>query len=144
MLIEGLLNRGSVGVLEQVLSFTEKRHAVLANNVSNFDTVGHKMSDLKAKAFYGELQRAAAERAHHGGILKFQSQGGLRWGRYNRLEVEPVEIRENNILFHDQNNRSVEKQMLTMSKNALRHQVVNEMLRQEYGVLATAIRGTVR
>ena len=144
MLIEGFLNRGAVGVLEQVLSFTEKRHAVLANNVSNFDTVGYKAADLEAKSFYGELRRAAAQRAHRGGVLKFQSRGGLRWGRYNRLEVEPVEVRENNILFHDQNNRFVEKQMHAMSKNALRHQVVNEMLRQEYSLLETAIRGTVR
>ena len=144
MLIEGFLNRGAVGVLEQVLSFTEQRHAVLANNVSNFDTVGYKVLDLDAKSFYGELRRASAARDGRGGALKLQSQRGLRWDRHHRLEVKPFEVRENNILFHDQNNRFVEKQMHSMSKNALRHQVVNEMLRQEYSLLGTAIRGTVR
>ena len=144
MLIEGFINRGSVGVLEQVLSFTERRQAVLANNVSNVDTVGYKVLDLEAESFYGELRRASAARDRRGGTLELQSRRGFRWDRHNRLEVKPVEVRENNILFHDQNNRFVEKQMHAMSKNALRHQVVNEMLRQQYSLLEMAIRGTMR
>ena len=39
MLIENLINRGTAPVLEKVMSFTEARHEMLVNNVTNFDTV---------------------------------------------------------------------------------------------------------
>ena len=37
MIFESLINRGSMPVLQQVMSFTEARQQVLANNISNFE-----------------------------------------------------------------------------------------------------------
>jgi len=62
MIFEGLLNRGALPVLQQVMSFTEARHEVLANNISNLDTVGYKMKDLPTDEFFRTLDDAVRRR----------------------------------------------------------------------------------
>ena len=143
MSIEGLLNRGVLPVLQQVLSFTEARHEVLANNVSNFDTVGYKAKDLPTDEFFGQLTNAVEQRKQRGAgaELQMKATSHLRWDRQGTLHAEAVEIEDNNILFHDQNNRFVEKQLSQMSQNALLHNVTVEMLRVKYNGLTTAIQG---
>ncbi len=129
-------------VLEQVMAFTEARHEVLANNISNIDTVGYKMQDLPVEEFLAALDEAIADRDRGGAsrLLRMQSTRNLHWDESGRLQAEPVEIQNNNILFHDDNNRFVEKQMSAMAKNALLHNVSAELLRSQYELLQTALR----
>jgi len=143
MLLSSLLNRGSIPVLEKVMEFTEARHEVLANNVSNFDTVGYKVKDLPADEFFAELRQAVERRANSGAgsQLELHATKHYSWDSDGKLQARPEEIEDNNILFHDENNRFVEKQMTTMSKNALLHNVAAELLRMQYEGLQTAIRG---
>ena len=142
MFLEGLLNRGSMPVLQQVMAFTQERHEVLVNNISNFDTVGHKMQDLPVEEFYEALDVAIADR-DRGGVsrpLRMRSTSNLHWDQAGRLHAEPMEIENSNILFHDGNNRFVEKQMSAMAKNALLHNVSAELLRGQYEMMRTALR----
>ena len=44
------------------------------------------------------------------------------------------------ILFHDQNNRDLERTMQHLAENTLTHNTAIEMLRNEYAMLAMAIR----
>ena len=145
MSFAGLLSRGSLPVLEQALRFTEARHQVLANNGSNFDTVGFKATDLPVAEFQAALRQAVndRDRGGAGATLRLRSTRHLKWDRDGRLEASPVELQGHNILFHDGNNRFVEKQMSEMSKNALLHNVTVELLRHQYNVLETAIRGRI-
>ena len=142
MFLEGLLNRGSMPVLQQVMAFTQERHTVLANNVSNLDTVGYKMQDLPVAEFFEALDEAIADRDRGGAgrPLRMRSTSNLHWDQVGRLQARPVEIKNNNILFHDDNNRFVEKQMSAMAKNALLHNVSAELLRGQYEMLRTALR----
>ncbi len=143
MFLESLLNRGAVPVLEQVMNFTQQRHSVLVNNISNFDTPGYKMQDLPVAEFDAALQEAVARREQKGGAgpLEMRPTRHLRWDGSGTLQAEAAELEDNNILFHDDNNRFVEKQMSEMAKNTLRHNVTVEMLRAQYNGLETAIRG---
>jgi len=141
VILEGLINRGSVAVLEQVVGFTEARHHVLVDNISNFDTVGYKVKDLPQAEFVGALTKAIDGRENAGAAarLEMRPTRHLKWDQNGKLHVQPVEIRENNILFHDQNNRFVEKQMATMAKNAMLHNVAAELLKGQYNLLKMAI-----
>jgi len=142
MFLEGLLNRGSMPVLQQVMAFTQERHEVLVNNISNFDTVGYKMQDLPVEEFFSALDEASGDRDRGGASrpLRMRSTSNLHWDQAGHLHTEPVEIKNNNILFHDGNNRFVEKQMSAMAKNALLHNVSAELLRGQYELLRTALR----
>ncbi len=143
MLFEGLLNRGSIPVLERVMSFTEARQGVLANNVSNFDTVGYKVKDLSKEVFFATLREAVERRAKGGASapLAMESTGQLEWDGRGRLRAQASPVANSNILFHDGNNRFVEKQMSEMAQNAMLHNVTAELLRGQYSGLQTAIRG---
>jgi len=145
MMFESLLNRGSLPVLQQVMSFTQARHAVLANNISNLDTVGFKMKDLPAEQFFQTLNEAIERRDKQGASapLQMKSSRNLQWNSKGNLNAQAVEVDDNNILFHDGNNRFVEKQMSNMAQNALLHTVSVELLRQQYGLLQMAISGKV-
>ena len=144
MLFENLLNQGSMPVLEKVMSFTQQRQQVLANNISNFDTPGYKMKDVPEAEFFESLSKAVEKRDKRGtGSLELSSTRNLRWDRKGNLQVKASAVENSNILFHDQNNRFVEKQMSTMSKNALLHNVSAELLRGQYETLQMAIRGRI-
>jgi len=142
-MLESLLNRGSMPVLQQVMSFTEARQEVLVNNITNFDTVGYKMKDL-SPAEFGQALDQAIECRNQGGVaarLQMRSTKNLSWDSQGRLTAKPAEIENSNILFHDRNNRFVEKQMAAMSQNAMLHNMAAELLRNQYQMLEMAIRG---
>ena len=143
MLIESLISRGAVPVLEQVIAFTEARQELLANNISNFDTIGYKARDLDVGGFVDALTDAVERREKRGvgEPLRMKSSGTLQWDRQGRLNARPVEIKDSNILFHDDNNRFVEKQMSDMAENGLLHNVAVELLRGQYSQLQMALRG---
>jgi len=143
--LEGLIQRGSLPVLQQVISFTEARHEVLANNISNLDTVGYKIQDLPAEEFNAALRRAVDRRARRGAgaPLEMTSTDHLSWNERGSLQYRLAEVTDNNILFHDRNNRFVEKQMADVTQNALRHKLASELLKQQYGLLKMAISGRI-
>ena len=132
-------------VLQQVMAFAQARQKVLADNVSNFDTVGYKMKDLPSEEFFAALSQAVEnrDRGGAGAPLAPAATGNLRWDRNGNLHAKPVEIENSNILFHDQNNRSVEAQMSKMAQNGMLHNIIAEMLRGQYAQLQTAIRGNL-
>ena len=143
MAIESLFNRGSASVLQSVLAFTEERHLVLANNVSNFDTVDYQVKDLPAQEFYNALSAAVKKRDRRGvgAGLDMASTRHFRWDQNGHIQSKPSKIEDSNILFHDKNNRFVEKQMSEMAKNTMTHNLATELLRQQYDLMRTAIRG---
>lgn len=142
MFLEGLLERGAVPVLQKAMSFSQQRHKILVNNVSNFDTIGYKVKDLPVAKFHRALRDAVERRDSRGGSepLQVKANRHFCWNSHGRLEVKPQEVKNNNILFHDQNNRFIEKQLVAMNKNTGMHQMVSTMLRQQYDLLQTAIR----
>ncbi len=130
-------------MLEQVVNFRSSRQEVLADNISNFDTVGYKMKDLDTETFFANLDKAVEKRSHRGvgAPLDMRSSRNLSWDRQGRMEARKIPLRDNNILFHDRNNRSVEKQMSQMAKNFMQFNIARELLTQQYGQLKMAIRG---
>jgi len=143
MIFENTISRGSVAVMEKMTAFTEERHKVLANNIANIDVVGYKMQDLSADKFANALYGAAEARKTRGTAARLQVKqtGDFSYNSRGQLQVKRLEMKNENILFHDNNNRFVEKEFVKMSKNSGKHRMVTEMLRQQYGLLSVAISG---
>jgi len=86
-MLEALLNRGSLPVLEQVSAFTELRHQVLVNNISNVDTVDYKMQDLPLAPFQEALRTAVELRDRRGGVAVSAGIGcSQRYARCRRTD----------------------------------------------------------
>ncbi len=124
MWLDGMFGNSSIGVLDKVISFTENRQKILANNIANIDTPGYKMRDLDVAKFRENLKREIENR--------------------DRGNAEPEKVNakvdyDQYLVFHDKNNRSIEKQITNATENTLLHNVSVELLRSRYALLERAI-----
>jgi len=120
-----VVNTSEIQMLERVLAFTETRHQILANNIANIDTPGFKVKDLDLNRFQQDLLEATRSR-------EAPSSGE---DPFRRAKVDFDQY----LLFHDGNNRSIEKQMTAITKNSILHNVATEILRTRYQLLERAI-----
>ena len=129
MYLDGLLNQGSVPVLEQLARFTDARQDVLGEDIANVSTPGYVQKDLSLQRFQ-DMLRNRVEQAGS------SAPGSVRFDDVGMDVQNPV----NGILFHDGNNRSMEQLMSDQAKNALMHNLAIELLREQYSQLETAIK----
>ncbi|MEM1028374.1 MAG: flagellar basal body rod protein FlgB [Planctomycetota bacterium] len=144
-MIEGLFNSGSMPVLERMVQFTSQRHAVIADNIANLSTPFYRPKDLSVEKFQKHLRRAVEDRrlgpTPRQGELRLNDTREFRF-RDGRLDGRPEPLDEN-ILFHDRNNRDLERIMQDLAENTLAHNAGIEMLKSEFNLLRMAIRETV-
>ena len=129
-MIESLVNAESIPVLERMISFTAHRHRAIVQNIANLDTPGYTMQDLPVEKFRKELAEAIEARRRDGGTHLPPMRRGI-------LQPHPA---VDYVLFHDRNNRSVEKQMALLAENAMAHNASIEILKKQFNLLEVAIR----
>jgi flagellar basal-body rod protein FlgB len=121
MWFDKVTNTTNTAALEKVVQFTEARNKVLANNIANIDTPGYVMKDLDVSSFQKNLQEEISKKS------------------VSATETTAHEDYDQYLLFHDKNNRSVEKQVTEMTKNAIMHNTAVELLRSRFALLEKAI-----
>lgn len=145
MIINNMFDGGAAPVLERIVQFTQARQQVLAHNVANLSTPYFKPVDLDPKAFNAALNDAIRRRRDSGNPvtapLEMRDTHRMSF-KHGRVEIRPTPVNEG-ILFHDQNNRDLERMMQKVAENNLTHSAAVEMLRKEWSILETAIRGRV-
>jgi flagellar basal-body rod protein FlgB len=125
MILSAMFNNSGTAPLDRVIQFTENRHKILVNNLANIDTPGYVMQDLNVNKFQQDLKNAIERKTLS-----------------NESSAEPANAKTDHnqyLLFHDQNNRSVEKQVSQITENTVAHNVAVELLRSRYGLLEKAI-----
>lgn len=141
-MITGLTNSGALPTLERLVQFTGARHRVLTNNIANLSTPYFKPADLSVEDFQASLRsaidrrRAASEASFS--PLRMRDTRQLSF-RMDRLEVTPGPANDN-IMFHDRNNRDLERTMQDLAENTLAHNAGISLLRNQFEMLKTAIR----
>ena len=145
-MIKGMFDYGALPALERLVQFTGVRHKVLADDVANISTPYFKPRDLDPGSFHASLRRAIEDRRRRGinpvaGELKLDDTRQIRF-ESGRIEERPQETNDG-ILFHDQNNRDVERLMQHLAENTLAHGAGIDMIRNELGLLRVAIRGQI-
>ncbi|MCX5661827.1 MAG: flagellar basal body rod protein FlgB [Planctomycetota bacterium] len=137
--IEGIFEGGSLPVLERLAQFTQSRHKVLVDNVANLSTPYYKANDLDPSKFQAQLRDAIDRRR------------GSANAANGPLEPTPVSLDSDEsfgndnsgVLFHDQNNRDLERIMQHLAENTLAHRTATELIRNNLEGLRTAIRERV-
>lgn len=144
-MIAELTTSGSLPALEKLVQFTEARQRVLAHNVANISTPYYRPMDLDIQGFRRQLQKAVddrrARRVTGDGEMALEPTGQVREREDGRLEVTP-EPMDANVMFHDRNNRHLEKQMQAVAENLLTHQAAVQLLRNQFTMMRNAIRDT--
>jgi flagellar basal-body rod protein FlgB len=129
MVLDRLLNQGPLPILEQELSFTDARQQVIADNIANVDTPGYQQKDLSVDAFQSVLREKVSQQ-------ETAAPGSVRFDDIQEEIENPI----SGIESHDGNNRSMEQMMTDNAKNALMHNLVVELLRQQYQTMQAALK----
>ena len=141
-MIDRVMNSGAMPALERMLQFTSMRHGVLADNIANLSTPYFKPRDLSPEHFQKALGEAIDRRRTRpnpvAGELEIRDTRQLSFHR-DRMDMKPRDLNEG-ILFHDENNRDLDRTMQRLAENTMAHNTAIELMRSELALLETAIR----
>ena len=144
MFFRDVVNRDTIPLMDAMLSFTQQRHRVLAENVANIDTPGYRAKQLDPAKFQKALQEAVTGRRESGSKeLQIGGTDQFEQDAVGRLEFTPTREPAENALFHDGTNARIERQMADMAENGMMHTAMTELLLGKYSGLMSAIRGRV-
>lgn len=140
-LIHGMFDSGALPAAERLVQFTAERQKVLAANVANLSTPYYKARDLDTRSFQRALGEAIDRRrgsvSPTRGPLEVEDTRQLRF-RADGMDARPQPTNEN-ILYHDQNNRDLERLMQRVAENTMAGRLGVELVRNQLGLIRTAI-----
>jgi len=130
-MITSLINGTNIQVLENVVSFAQARHQVLAGNIANLDTPGYRVRDLSVETFQQRLKESveASSRQVTPGVVTHQADDAFRH----------VKDTMKTILFHDDSDVDLEQQVTELSKNQMMHNMAVSLLTSQFRLLETVI-----
>ncbi len=145
MFIDDITNSGAIPVLEASMHFAAQRQRLIAGNIANISTPDYRQKDVSVSDFQAELARAVdARRAGTGGergSLELRSTQELRVEQGpdgSTLRLSP-RTAPGGVLFHDRNNRDLERLMQDMVETAESFRTASEFMRGRFELLRTAI-----
>jgi len=127
----------TIPLLEKVAAFGESRSLVLASNVANIDTPNYKRRDLPVQQF----EQALREAIQTGSDRNDQTVAGPA-GLAPQL-FQPREAGSPSLTFQDNSDRSIEREMMEMTKNLSMQSFAITLLTTQMSMLQAAIREQV-
>jgi flagellar basal-body rod protein FlgB len=140
-MFSSLINTSNVPVLEQVVNFTQARHGVLAGNIANIDTPGYKTRDLSPENFQKSLKEAIdhRHRAAQSPTYAINAQLAGKQAITGHDGMDQVRDSMKHILFHDNSDVSIERQVAEISKNQGQHNLALSLMTAQFRLLRAAI-----
>lgn len=142
-MIRGMFDNGSMPVLERMVQFTESRHKLLAHNIANVSNPYFKPVDASPESFQAALADAVDRRRQSptpgSGPLRLRDTRSVSF-EHDRVSLTGRPTNEG-VLYHDENNRDVIRLMQDVAENTLAHNAGVELLRSQFALMRTAIRG---
>lgn len=137
-----LTNSGAIPTLAAALRFAGQRQKLIAHNIANISTPNFIQKDVSVSDFRETLARAVDERrAETGG-----STGPLPLPSSDEVELHPdggmslhPDTPNGGILFHDKNNRDLERLMQESVENAAFYRMNVDLLRTRFEMLKVAV-----
>ena len=142
-MIESLFNSSTIPLLAKAAAFAERRHEVLAGNVANISTPDYRTRDLPVAEFRAALEEAVARKR------PVDSSGKPAWSfsagapasgeSFPQSLFQGLEAPPKTITFQDGNNRSIEKEVMEITKNSLMQTVAIELMNVQLNRLQAVI-----
>jgi flagellar basal-body rod protein FlgB len=142
-MFEAMFDNSTLPMLEQVVTFTQARHGVLAGNIANLDTPGYRSRDLSPAAFQERLKDAIAEQrqAREQAAYSARYTGAERTSPAAGVKHDFAHVTKSlgGMLRHDDNNTSMEKQVTEIAKNHAQHNLALSLMAAQFRLLRAAI-----
>lgn len=142
MLIGEAITAGAIPALEMTIRFAGQRQRVLTHNIANLSTPNFQPKDASISGFQRTLRDAIDSRREQNagafGPLRWRETRELKRDAAGELRVEPT-THGSGILFHDRNNRNLERHMQDLAENLGVFRVAGELLKSRYDLLRSAM-----
>lgn len=143
-MINDLVNAGAIPSLELTMRFAGARQRLIAHNIANLSTPDFRQLDVAPADFAHALRSAIDERRERTGgeigELRVKSTRQIRFGADGAGSVSLTpRTPSGNILFHDRNNRDLERLMQDNAENVAVYRLSAELLRSRFEILRSAI-----
>ena len=128
----GIFNQTTIPALEQTLSFSERRHELLAGNVANIDTPEYRSRDLDVGDFQAALADSieSSKRTSPVQSMNVTTRDDIYSGPRSAMEQ---------VVFHDGSDVSLEHQVTEIAKNQHMHSLAITTMRSQFSLLRAAI-----
>jgi len=133
-MLPSLFDSTNIPILQEVASFTEARHNVLAGNVANVDTPGYRLRDLSPETFQQRLREVLTERTM---ARQSPSPGWAHAEPGDPLRHARDSMRS--ITFLDGSDVGIEQQVTEITKNQFMHNLAISIMGSQFRLLQTAI-----
>jgi flagellar basal-body rod protein FlgB len=148
LVLNSIFDGTTLPILEKLAVFGERRQAALAANIANIDTPNYKRRDLPVEAFQQALRDAITDGRSRSSEGSAGSLGDASFSSGSRPAFpaqlfQAIEAKSPSLTFQDNNNRSIEHEMMEMTKNSLMQNFAIELMNAQMGMLQTAIREQV-
>jgi flagellar basal-body rod protein FlgB len=124
----------TIPLLEKIAVFGERRNLVLAGNVANVDTPNYKRRDLPVEAFETALREVI-----RGGTARTDQASAGTAGLPSDLFQASL-AGSPSLTFQDNSDRSIEREMMEMTKNLSMQRFAITLMNAQMGMLQAAIR----
>ncbi|TVQ59816.1 MAG: hypothetical protein EA379_09800 [Phycisphaerales bacterium] len=146
MFLQDVINVDAMPALEMAARFAAQRQRVTAHNIANISTPEYLQQDLSVAEFRETLADAVDRRRQTSDGLR----GPLEWRETNELRrdarghlVATPTTPSGNILFHDRNNRDLERLMQDQVENVGVFRIATELMRTHTEMMRAAIAGRI-
>ena len=136
-MIQNLTTGDALPVLERLVQFAGQRHRLIVNNIANFDTPGFRPANVSVRGFQEQLGEAIDEARQSGGVVQPQDSAEVEF-QPDGLRLHPEPAGEN-ILFHDHNDRDLERTMQDLVENFMTFRAASELIRSRFDLINSAI-----
>ena len=142
-MLDRLFDSSTIPLLAKVAAFTERRHEILTGNIANISTPDYRTRDLPVAEFQAALAEAVSRRKSDsapGQGWSFEAAGGdsvagLFPGTLFRAAPAPPRT----LTFQDGNNRSIEQEVMEITKNSIMQSVAIELMNAQMNRLQAVI-----
>ncbi|MEE2972860.1 MAG: hypothetical protein VX672_07030 [Planctomycetota bacterium] len=143
----GVSNTGALPYLKRMMQFSWQRNSLLADAAANLDTPGYRPRDVPVTEFQEAMKAAQLrEKGIGGGLVPAVARGHGAFADTQAIRFEADRVRldpeaaGDNLMFHDGNDRNLERVMQNLAENALAFRLASELFRKEHDILRAAIR----
>ncbi|MBI3864710.1 MAG: flagellar basal body rod protein FlgB [Planctomycetia bacterium] len=144
-MIDRLFDSSTIPLLARMAAFAERRHEVLAGNIANVSTPDYRTRDLPVADFKAALAEAVAGHRQEGGPGKAAWSFTAARGKPGADKLFPrelfraVEGAPRSLTFQDGNNRSIEQEVMEITKNSLMQSMAIELMNVQMNRLQSVI-----
>jgi flagellar basal-body rod protein FlgB len=142
-MIADIVNTGPMPALEAMVSFAGQRQRLISHNIANLSTPNFRPRDVSPQGFQRALgeaidRRRQSETRGSGGPLELRAGGEIEITSAGGFKIKP-KTPSGHVLFHDRNDRDLERTMQSLAENVAMFRLAGDMLRGRITMMREAL-----